>query len=151
MGQVVATSGIVTGRKSNGFFMQAPDGAGDADASTSEGIFVFTGAAPAANVTAGTLVSVVGRVLEFVPAADPFSPSFTEIGDVPSIEVRGAGATLPAAIEIRSSDVARERGHEQLERLEGMRVRVASLTMISPTLGSVLEPGATGTSSGVFY
>ncbi len=150
-GDVVVTSGIVTGRKSNGFFMQAPDDAVDADANSSEGIFVFTGAAPAANLTPGTLVSVMGRVIEFVPAADPSSPPFTEIGDSPSIEVRGAGAPLPAPIEIRSRHVSPTGGHEQLERLEGMRVRVASLTMVSPTLGSVIEPSATGSSNGVFY
>ncbi len=150
-GEVVATSGIVTGRKSNGIFMQAPDGATDADASTSEGIFVFTGAAPAPNLTPGTLVSVTGRVVEFVPAADPSSPPLTEIGDAPFIEVRGAGVTLPEPVGIRSSDLSPSGGHEQLERLEGMRVRVASLTMIAPTLGSVIETSATGSSNGVFY
>lgn len=32
-----------------------------------------------------------------------------------------------------------------------MRLRIASLTMVSPTLGSVIESSATGTSNGVFY
>lgn len=151
VGEVVATSGIVTGRKSNGVFIQVPDDAVDADVKSSEGIFVFTAATPAPNLTPGTLVSVTGRVLEFSPLADPSSPPFTELGDSPSIEVRGAGARLPPAIEIRPSDVSGERGHEQLERFEGMRVRITSLTMTSPTLGSVNEPNATGSSNGVFY
>lgn len=150
-GQVVVTSGIVIGRKSNGFFMQAPDAEADADPASSEGLFVFTGAAPAPTLTPGTLVSVTGRVVEFVPAADPSSPPLTEIGEAPSIEVRGAGATLPAPIEIRARDVSPDGGHEQLERLEGMRVSVASLTMVSPTLGTVAESSATGSSNGVFY
>ncbi len=149
--EVVGTTGIVTGRKSNGFFLQSPDDAVDGDANTSEGIFVFTGAAPAANVTPGTHVSVTGRVVEFVPPADPASPPLTEIGDGPSIEVRGAGAVLPAPVEIRSRDLSSGGGHGQLERLEGMRVRVATLTMVSPTLGSINEPAATGSSNGVFY
>lgn len=44
-GQVVATSGIVTARRSAGFFLQAPDGEADADPSTSEGVYVYTGSA----------------------------------------------------------------------------------------------------------
>ena len=150
-GEVVTTRAIITARKTNGIFIQMPDDAIDRDPATSEGIFVFTGTAPAANLTPGTLVSVTGRVIEFVPAADPSSPPLTEIGESPSIEVRGAGATLPAPVEIRPIDVAPDGAHEQLERLEGMRVRIGSLTMVGPTLGTVTESSATGSSNGVFY
>jgi uncharacterized protein len=62
-GAVVTTSGVVTGRKANGFFIQAPEGAGDGLPATSDGLFVFTSSAPPASVTAGTLVTVTGRVL----------------------------------------------------------------------------------------
>ncbi|MGH9199807.1 MAG: endonuclease/exonuclease/phosphatase family protein [Vicinamibacterales bacterium] len=148
---VVVTGGVVTGRKTNGFFLQTTEGAEDANASTSEGIFVFTSTAPAANLTPGTLVIVTGRVLEFVPAADPSSPPLTEIAGSPTVEIRGAGMRLPAAIEIRSSDLVATGGHDQLERLESMRVVVTSAAMVSPTLGTVNEPAATGTSNGVFY
>ena len=57
---------------------QTPEGAADAKVATSEGLFVFTGTTPATNLTPGTLVSVSGRVLEFVPAANPSSPPLTE-------------------------------------------------------------------------
>ena len=150
-GEVVTTRAVVTGRKSNGFFVQTPDDDVDADPRSSEGIFVFTGAAPAANLTPGTFVAVTGLVIEFIPAGDPASPPLTEIGGPLSIEVRGAGTTLPAPIEIQSRDVTPGGGHEQLERLEGMRVRIASLTMVGPTLGSVTESSASGSSNGVFY
>lgn len=150
-GEVVTTRAIVIARKSNGFFVQTPDDAADADPRSSEGIFVFTGAVPAANLTPGTFVAVTGRVIEFIPAGDPSSPPLTEIGEPLSIEVRGAGATLPAPIEIRPGDVTPVGGHEQLERLEGMRVRIASLTMVGPTLGGVTESSASGSSNGVFY
>jgi uncharacterized protein len=150
-GQLVVTSGVITGRKTNGFFIQSPDGSTDGDPRTSEGLFIFTSTAPAATLTVGTLVSVTGRVIEFVPAADPLSPAFTEIGESPAIEVRGSGASLPQPIEIRESDVLPSGGHEQLERLEGMRVRIASLRTVSATLGTVNEPAATATSNGVFY
>ena len=39
----------------------------------------------------------------------------------------------------------------QLERLEGMRVTAANLTVNTPTLGSVSETSATATSNGVFH
>src|SRR4030095_6375278 len=39
-GNVVTTSGIVTGIKTNGFFLQMP--IGDGNVNTSDGIFVFT-------------------------------------------------------------------------------------------------------------
>jgi uncharacterized protein len=150
-GAVVSTDGIVTARKSNGFFIQSPDSAVDADPRTSEGLFVFTGSAPAANVTPGTTVTVTGRVIEFVPAADPASPPLTEIGESPTIQVRGAGAALPAPVELQGADLRPEGGHEQLERFEGMRVRVSSLTVVGPTLGNVNEANATASTNGVFY
>jgi len=150
-GEVVTTRAVVTARKSNGIFIQTPDDAVDRDPGSSEGIFVFTGTVPAANLTPGTLVSVTGRVIEFVPAAEPSSAPLTEIGESPSIEVRGVGTTLPAPVELRPSDVAPGGGHEQLERLEGMRVRIRSLTMVGPTLGGVTESSASGSSNGVFY
>ncbi|WP_255505612.1 Calx-beta domain-containing protein [Alkalisalibacterium limincola] len=42
LGQQVATRGIVTARKSNGFFIQTPDGEDDGNPATSEGLFIFT-------------------------------------------------------------------------------------------------------------
>jgi uncharacterized protein len=66
---VAAVPGIVTARRSNGFFMQDPQP--DADPRTSEGIFVFTGGAPPALVVVGAPVSVSGRVAEFRPGCSP--------------------------------------------------------------------------------
>ncbi|MGQ0735872.1 MAG: endonuclease/exonuclease/phosphatase family protein [Acidobacteriota bacterium] len=149
-GQLVMTTGIVTGRKTNGFFIQSPDSATDADPRTSDGLFVFTSAAPAAALTPGTLVAVTGRVLEFVPSADPRSPPLTEI-EGPTVEIRGAGGTLPAPVEITPLMLHPRSAHDDLERFESMRVRVAALTLVSPTLGSVNEANATGSSNGVFY
>ena len=47
-GRFVTTRGIVTGRKSNGFFLQSAPEDVDTNAQTSEGIFVFTSGAPPA-------------------------------------------------------------------------------------------------------
>jgi len=67
VGQVVTTTGIVTGIKSNGFFIQAPDAEADANPNTSEGVFVFTSSAPPAAATVGNSVAVMGTVQEFIP------------------------------------------------------------------------------------
>src|SRR5262249_17761066 len=61
VGVLVATQGVVTRVNNNGFFLQDPTG--DNDASTSDGIFVFTGSTP--TVEAGQLVSLNGTVAEF--------------------------------------------------------------------------------------
>ncbi len=59
--QEVISSGIVTARKSNGFFMQ--DAVGDGDPSTSDGIFVFTSSS--STVAVGDAVTVTGTATEF--------------------------------------------------------------------------------------
>lgn len=150
-GQLVTTAGVITGRRSNGLFIQSPQGADDGDPWTSEGLFIFTGSAPAASWTPGTVVAVTGRVLEFVPASDPVSPPLTELADSPSVTVRGAGATLPPAVDITPADLAPGITEARLEALEGMRVRTGPLTLVSGTLGTVTESSATASSNGVFY
>lgn len=150
-GAAVTTSGVVTARVASGIFVQSPDGADDGDPRTSEGIFVFTSAAPAPDLVPGTLVTVTGRVIEFVPAADPLSPPLTEIGGTPRIDVRGFGIRLPEPVEIPGALVSPASRHDALERLEGMRVRVPSMTVVSPTLGSINESTGAVTSNGVFY
>lgn len=150
-GQFVTTSGIVTGVKTNGVFVQTPDASADADPATSEGVFVFTSSTPPPAAAIGNLVQVSGTVLEFVPAADPASPPLTEIGMAPAISPVSAGNPLPAPILLTAADTSPTGSIEQLERFEGMRVSVASLTVSGPTLGGIVETTATATSNGVFY
>ncbi len=145
--QPVTTSGVVTGRMSNGFFMQDP--LGDGDPATSDGIFVFTSSAPSANATVGNLVTVTGTVQEFVSSSDTNSPPVTEISGSPSITVVSTGNALPTSINITSIDP--NGAYDQLERYEGMRVHVDSLTVTGPTLGNINEPSATSTSTGLFF
>src|ERR671934_2298728 len=57
-------NGIVTAKRTNGFYMQDPSP--DADPATSEGIFVFTSSAPS-SVNVGDAVTVNGHVSEFRP------------------------------------------------------------------------------------
>ena len=149
-GQFVGTTGIVTARRfNNGFFIQ--DSTPDADSNTSEGIFVFTSSAPPAAAALGSEVRVAGLVVEFIPSADPNSPPLTEIGGSPLVSVVSTGNPLPAPIPLSAADTSPAGSIEQLEKYEGMRVSVDSLTVSSPTMGSINEMNATSTSNGVFY
>jgi predicted extracellular nuclease len=144
----VTTSGIVTGRKSNGFFVQsAPDG----DLLTSDGIFVFTSSAPTAVI--GDSVQVSGRVQEFVPSADPNSPPATEIIS-PVVATLSTGNALPAPVTLTVADTNPAGGPDVLEKYEGMRVHVDVLNVVAPTGGSqntTEEQNAIAFSNGVFY
>jgi uncharacterized protein len=150
VGSNITTRGVVTGRKSNGFFMQEPDATIDADPLTSEGIFVFTSVAPPAAATVGNLVQVSATVVEFVPTSDPFQPPLTELGSATVTQV-SAGNPLPAPIALTTSFPDPAGAFDQLESLEGMRVSVASLTVNAATAGNVNEPNATGSNNGVFH
>lgn len=149
--QTVTTSGIVTGRKRNGFFIQAPDAEADNDPNTSEGIFVFTSSSPPSVAAVGNAVTVSGTVQEFKPLSDPNSPPLTEISGSPAVTLVSTGNVLPTPLAISDTDVSTGGSLEQLEKFEGMRVRVASMTVVAPTGGSVNEAAATASSNGIFY
>src|SRR5262249_55038699 len=69
----------------------------------------------------------------------------------PSISVLSHGNQLPAPIEITVAMTTAPNATELLERLEGMRVSVPSLTGTGPTLAAASnEPNATSTTSGAF-
>lgn len=136
-GQQVTTSGIVIARKSNGFFLQAPQP--DADPRTSDGLFVFTQTAPPDSAAIANLVTVTGTVAEFRPNADPFSPTLTQLTQ-PSITVTGRNQPLPEPVLLTRRHLQPAGGLEQLEHLEGMRVRLEAARAVGP-----------GNSSGIFY
>lgn len=151
VGESLSTVGIVTGRKGNGFFLQTPDAEADADPATSEGVFVFTGSAPPAAAAVGNRVRVSGTVVEFVPSADPLQPPLTEIGNVTGVAQLSSGHPLPTPVTLTLALPAPDGAFDQLERFEGMRVSVPSLTVAAPTGGFTDEPDATGSSNGVFH
>ena len=124
-GQTVTVEGIVTGdfqdndldvaNNLGGYFLQAENP--DANAMTSDGIFVFDGNEPLVDVSVGDRVSITGEVKEHFGE--------TQIAAT-SVMVRGVGTvhttdvTLPAAGIVNNSD-----GQEiaDLEKYEGMLVR----------------------------
>lgn len=151
-GSAVATRGIVTGRTSKGFFLQSRDVDADAEPASSEGIFVFTNAAPPAVAQVGRWVVVVGRVSEYVPSTDPGQQPFTEIGGTVQVSAMdGVTYPLPAPVELTTTFPDPNGGLAQLERVESMRVIVHDFVATAPTDGFVNETQASATSNGLFY
>ncbi len=160
-GQVVTVEGIVTGVKTNGYFLQDPNlptasnsasrvaGGRDGNPATSEGILVFTGAAPPAAVVLGARLQVTGTVLEFVPATDPAQPPTTELVAPFVVTQISTGNAFPAPIAISTIDPAGS--FNQLENLEHMRVSFAGLRVVGGTDGFTNEPNATGTTNGILW
>src|SRR5690606_32669454 len=148
-GMAVATSGIVTARKNNGFFLQTPDGEDDGNPATAKGIFVFTSSTPPDAAAVGNRVLVQGTVDEYIPAADPHQLPLTELVNA-SVTALSGGHALPAPVALTADLPNATDGLEQLERYEGMRVVVPSATVVAPTGGNVNEAQATATSNGRF-
>jgi uncharacterized protein len=147
----VSTSGIVTARATNGFWIQDPNP--DADDATSEGIFVFTNSVP--SVSVGDAVTVTGTVTEFRPGgAATANLTTTELGS-PSVSVNSSGNPLPAPVVIGlggrmppTSVIEDDAGGDVetggtfdpatdaidfYESLEGMRVQVDNPVSVGPT------------------
>ncbi|HJR58383.1 MAG TPA: endonuclease/exonuclease/phosphatase family protein, partial [Vicinamibacterales bacterium] len=123
-GERRATAGdIVTAVFGDGFFIQAPGG-GDGNAETSDGLFVFTGGAPA--VAVGDAVEVTGRVAEFF--------NMTEL-DAETVSVTGSGLPLPLPVSFDESRPSPNQPQpaNEIERFEGMLVEVLNGTVSSPT------------------
>lgn len=149
-GTTVTVDGIVTATRSGvsprGFYFQDP--AGDGDATTSDGIFVFTSSAPA--VAVGDMVSVMGRVVEFRPGGSASANlTITEL-DRATVTVLSSGNPVPAPTPIPQppTEVIEDDANGNIETsgvfdpccdgidfwetLEGMLVQVAAPLAVSP-------------------
>jgi hypothetical protein len=97
---VNGVEGVVTARRTaggRGIWIQDPTP--DGDGATSEGVFVFVTAAPAAQV--GDLVRVQGTVSEFRPGGDPDNLTITQINSSnANVTVQSSGNPLPAPTEL---------------------------------------------------
>ncbi|MBA3500944.1 MAG: thrombospondin type 3 repeat-containing protein, partial [Deltaproteobacteria bacterium] len=88
---VVVNNALVTGKGSNGFFVQVKETDGNYNGANFSGLFVFTGtAAPTlANATVGARVKISGRVTNF--------QGQIELDNISEVMVQNAGPeTLPA-------------------------------------------------------
>jgi len=137
-GQVVSTEGVVTAVVSNGYFIQTPDELQDGAPETSEGIFVFTGAA-GAKPSRGNLVRVTGPVTEFIDANDVVGAPLTEFGGGSTFSVLAASQPMPVPILVTHDDLHPDSAYdegdrlERLERLEGMRVVFPPIRSVTGT------------------
>jgi uncharacterized protein len=147
----VTTRGIVTAVTANGFYIQEDDATVDADPATSEGIFVFTSSAPPVAAAVSARVQVTGTVTEFVPASDPLDPPSTRLTGPSVTQLQGPGQPLPTAVTLTTTFPDPAGPQDQLERVEGMRVSIVSLTVVGPSSGVVNESAATATSDGRFH
>jgi predicted extracellular nuclease len=144
--------GIVTAKLSNGFYMQDPSP--DADAATSEAIFVFTNVPPS-SVSVGDAVTVSARVSEFraggssstnLTTTELVSPSTTVSSSgnaLPAPTIIGTGGRVPPSMIIENDasgsvetsgvfDPATD-GIDFYESLEAMRVQVNNALAVGPT------------------
>ena len=149
-GAIVTTEGIVTALKfNNGFFLQTADADVDADPATSQGIFVFTSAAPPASAAVGNRVRVTGTVTEFTPATNLNQLPITELVS-PTIVQLSSGNPLPAPVVLGTGEANADATPGTLERYEGMRVSVPEATVVEGSDGNITESTATSSSTGVF-
>lgn len=149
-GQVVVVEGIVTARRSNGFFLQAAAAGVDANPATSEGILVFTNAAPSGNAAVGNSVRVMGTVAEFKSSTNPHQLTLTELTS-PDVSLLSTGNPLPAPVVITSALANASGPIDNLERLEGMRVSIPTLNVVAPVGAFIAEATASSPLDGVFF
>ena len=143
--------GVVTYKKSTGFFMQMA--VGDGNPNTSDAIYVFTSSAPTVNL--GDSVCVTGLISEYYNGGSVIltdtDNTLTEYGSV-SIVTLSSGNPLPAAITLNPDPNG---AFDQFEKYEGMRVTVPSLTVTGPggvsAIGSNAEAAGTYSPSGAFW
>jgi predicted extracellular nuclease len=149
--QQVTTRGIVTARSKNGIFIQTPDDKIDANPATSEAVFIFLGQNGSFNGAIGDMVEVAGTVEEYLDRKEKFAFTRTDIGKT-TIKIISSKNPLPKPIVLTTSDLVPNK-LDLMERYEGMRVKVDTLTVVAPTGGKVADErnDYKMTSDGVFY
>ncbi|MDO9007173.1 MAG: hypothetical protein Q7U80_03030, partial [Thiobacillus sp.] len=125
-GQTVTTEGVVTRLNNNGFYLQ--DEAGDGDAATSDGVFVFTSSAP--TVSVGDHVRLTAKVVEYNTGAASnamtLANPLTQLTTVSGLSVLASGHSI-APMPV----VFPEAVEGDLERVEGMLVDIATPLTVS--------------------
>jgi predicted extracellular nuclease len=122
---VTTTRNVVTAVGSEGFFIQTPDSRDDGNPNTSNGVYV---ADVSPEVQVGFLVDVTALVVEFF--------EWTQLHE-PEVTLRSTGLQLPEAVRFDAQTPSPDQPWpaNELERFEGMRVRVSDGTLTSPSDG----------------
>ena len=150
---VANVNGIVTAKRTNGYYLEAPASDWDANDATSEGIFVFTSSAPS-SVNVGDAVKVNGHVQEFRPGGSSTGNLTTTEITTPTTTVLSSGNPLPTTIvgtggrippnqlieDDATGDVETSGafdpssdGLDFWESLEGMRLQLNNAVAVGPT------------------
>lgn len=149
VGQIVKTSGVVTGVGNAGFFLQLRDSEADSDPSTPEGIYVYTGSGKVPDsAVIGNELEVAGKISEYPTASH--TPA-TEIGSPLTVKLLSTGNALPSPVKITAAVLNPSGGLYQLAPYESMRVTIDSVTSTSGTDGNLTESTETTKSNGQFY
>lgn len=149
VGESVRVTGIVTAIRAKSFYIQSPDDKADKDPKTSEGICIY-GENSASSVAIGDLVQVDGTVTEFRPQNERIFLAITEITR-PTVKTLSKNNPLPAPINLTSAELDPKGKLDQLERFEGMRVRLDAV-VVAPTGGfSGRDKDGNVRSNGVFF
>jgi predicted extracellular nuclease len=133
-GQAVVIEGVVVGDfqsipqptrsgELRGFFLEEETSDHDADPSTSEGVFVFTGSAPVLDVQEGQKVCVSGRVSEF------FGMTQLTATAAGSLTLVATDVVLPVATTLDLPIVGDL--NDYYEQYEGMRVQFSQPLHVS--------------------
>ena len=141
---VHVSNALVTGKGSNGFFVQVKEGdtAPAYAGPDHSGLFVFTGAAAATLTSAvvGQRVAVDGTVATF--------QGEIELGTVTTVTANGTAETAPAPIAVSYSDVAT--GGPRATTLEGVLVSLgpSTVTAVDATAGNFTMTDTTAAADG---
>jgi predicted extracellular nuclease len=147
VGESVSTEGVVTATTDDGFFLQSSAADQDGDARSSEGLFVRMANA---GVSVGDRLQVAGRVDEAFVGAGREQLTQTELVAA-KVDTLARGVALPAAVEITAETFVSDPSLTAYERFEGMRTRIAELTVVAPSGGSVDEATGRVRGNGKFY
>ncbi len=146
----VSTVGVVTALVKKGFYIQTPDAAVDKNPKTSEGVYVFTNDALPSDIAVGNLVRVTGTVTEFRSRTARFTLPATQITR-PRVETISKGNPLPSPALLTAAEIDAKGRIDQMERYEGMRVKVDSLTVTAGTSGRIDDKKGIAFPDGIFY
>jgi uncharacterized protein len=131
----ISTTGIVTAVRTTGFFVQEPTIT--PGSTSSQGLFVFLNAALPSSAAVGNSVCVSGgAIVEFRRANDPTPYSVTELDTTAAnVSLVASGQPIPAAIDLTTALLDTNGALDQLERFEGMRVRLPDSVAVGATAG----------------
>ncbi|MGI8669129.1 MAG: endonuclease/exonuclease/phosphatase family protein [Aridibacter sp.] len=146
----VTIQGIVTAVRKSGFYIQSPDDKVDDNPKTSEGVYIYTKDEPSSDVAVGNLVEVSGTVAEFRSNRERYALFLTEIV-APKVKLISKENPLPKPYLLTESDLKPKGNPDQLERFEGMLLKIDELKVVAPTGGYENKKEDKIVSDGVFF